>query len=301
LRRRRRAPSAAVSEKLWRRAPLVRVYEQGDALCLLDDRGGVVELRGRAADVARQVLERSRVPRTEEDLLGGKGGPRRAVARTVLDVLQASGVLEEPPDEAATAPASAGARAHVPPRVVLALSGGVVAAYAPVLVEILLARGMSIRVAATPSALRFVSALALEALTHEAVVRSLWPVNPGVAVPHLELAEWADLIVVYPATATTLSRIARGDCSSVVSAIAVSTRVPVILVPAMNEGMFDAPSVRRNLDTLRGDGFVLTHPSFGFEVAAGPSARSRRFGAAPTVDTVARVIAAVLQRRPARG
>ncbi|MGH7297745.1 MAG: flavoprotein, partial [Polyangiaceae bacterium] len=159
----------------------------------------------------------------------------------------------------------------------------------------LLGRGLRVRVAATPSALRFVSALALEALTHEAVVRSRWPVQVGAPVPHLELARWADVVVVYPATATTLSRIARGDCSSVVSALAISARAPVLLAPAMNEAMLDAPSVRRNLAQLRDDGFIVMHPSLGYEVAAAPTDRRLRYGAAPTVQNVVRVVEATLR------
>jgi phosphopantothenoylcysteine decarboxylase/phosphopantothenate--cysteine ligase len=178
------------------------------------------------------------------------------------------------------------------PRVVLALSGGVVAAHAPALTEMLLARGFQVRTTATPSALRFVSALALEALTHEPVVRARELDELG------ELAHWAQLVVVYPATAATLSRIARGECSSVVSvlsALAISAHVPVILAPAMNEAMWDAPAVQRNLQALRGDGFIVMHPSLGYEVAVAPSERGLAFGAAPTVQTVALVAEAVLR------
>jgi phosphopantothenoylcysteine synthetase/decarboxylase len=165
----------------------------------------------------------------------------------------------------------------------------------------LLGCGFRVRIAATPSALRFVSALALEALTHEPVVRSRWPSDVRTVVPHLELARWADVVVVYPATATTLSRIARGDCSSLVSALAISARVPVIVTPAMNEAMLDAPSVRRNLAQLRQDGFIVMHPSLGYEVAVAPQERTRAYGAAPTVQSVARVTEAVLRERAKRG
>jgi len=71
----------------------------------------------------------------------------------------------------------------------------------------------------------------------------------------------------------------------------------VILVPAMNEAMFDAPSVRRNLATLRADGYLLMHPSLGYEVAVAPAQRTPRWGAAPTVGSVAVVTEAVLRTR----
>jgi hypothetical protein len=283
------------------RAPYVRIYERGDELSLLDDHGRVLHLSGDSCAIARELLERLRTRREPRELLAGIGGKRRRLAGEVLSLLRDVGaVVERARDEVERSPAAEASR------VVLALAGGIVAAHAPALTEMLLARGLRVRIAATPSALRFVSALALEALTHEPVVRSRWPSRAGVAVPHLELAQWADAVLVYPATATTLSRIARGDCSSVVSALAVSTRAPVILVPAMNEAMFDAPSVQRNLAQLRADGFILMHPSLGYEVAVAPSERKLRYGAAPTVQSVALVTEAVLRDRnlastPVRG
>ena len=106
------------------------------------------------------------------------------------------------------------------------------------------------------------------------------------------------MVVVYPATATTLSRIARGDCSTAVSALAISTQAPVILVPAMNEAMLRAPAVQRNLTQLKQDGFWITHPSIGYEVAETPALRKPAFGAAPPVQAVVDVVEAVFQERP---
>lgn len=244
------------------------------------------------------MLERLRAGCEPQELLAQAGAKRRKLAGEVLSMLkEGRAVVDGTADATARAAAPADGA-----RVVLALSGGVVAAHAPALTEMLLARGLHVRTAATPSALRFVSALALEALTHEPVVRSRWPRRDHPRergwrgmVPHLELAQWAQLVVVYPATATTLSRIARGDCSSVVSALAISTRAPVLLAPAMNEAMWDAPAVRRNLATLAADGFIVMHPSLGYEVAASPSERRLAYGAAPTVQSVALVAEAVLR------
>jgi hypothetical protein len=268
----------------------VRIYETRDELFVVDDRGRLMRLSGASSAVGRELLAELRVPRRPADLLSRTRGDERKLAREVLSFLTESGCVVGPAAAGAGRPHPANAS-----RVVLALTGGVVAAHAPALAEMLMGRGLRVRVAATPSALRFVSALALEALTHEPVVRSRWPSDVRSIVPHLELAQWAHVVVVYPATATTLSRIARGDCSSIVSALAVSARCPVILVPAMNEAMFDAPAVQRNLATLREDGFLLMHPSLGYEVALAPSERTLRWGAAPTVQSVAVVTEAVLR------
>jgi hypothetical protein len=275
------------------RAPCVRIYERADELSVVDDGGRLLRLSGAACTIARELLEQLRVPSQPREILARLGSRRRKLAGQVLAALSEAGALVEPSR-------SARARSEPPEatRVVLGLSGGIVAAHAPALTEMLLGRGLRVRVAATASALRFVSPLALEALTHEPVVRSRWPSDARTPVPHLELARWAEVVVVYPATATTLSRIARGDCSTVVAALAVSTRAPVILAPAMNEAMFDAPAVRRNLATLRDDGFILVYPSLGYEVAVAPEDRTQlAYGAAPTVQTVALVTEAVLRER----
>jgi hypothetical protein len=281
----------AKSSETLRRAPTVRIYERRDELTLVDGGGRVMHLSSPASVIARELLEECRIPRERAGLLVRFRGARRAVAESVLAALEEAGAL------VGGAPSVDPPAAGEELRVVLALSGGIVAAHAPALTEMLLAQGVRVRIAATASALRFVSARALEALTHEPVVRSLWP-SPGATgapVPHLELAKWAHAVVVYPATATTLSRIARGDCSTIVSAIAVSARVPVLLAPAMNEAMIDAPAVRRNLATLREDGFLVLHPSFGYEVAAAPGERAPSYGAVPTVQTVAFVTEVVLR------
>jgi hypothetical protein len=284
-----RRNEASTPEAL-QRAPYVRIYERGDELTVLDDRGRVMRLSGASSAIARDLLEQCRAPRARRELLARIAGRQRKLADEVLSILKESGVLV-----GAARPSVDGSPPARAFRVVLALTGGVVAAHAPALTEMMLGRGFRVRVAATPSALRFVSALALEALTHEPVVRSRWPAHVRTMVPHLELAQWASVVLVYPATATTLSRIARGDCSSIVSALAISTRAPVILVPAMNEAMFDAPSVRRNLAQLRADGFIIMHPSLGYEVAVAPSDRKLCYGAAPTVQSVALVTEAVLR------
>src|SRR5262249_3269800 len=162
--------------------------------------------------------------------------------------------------------------------IVLALTGAIASMEAPAFVGQLLARGFEVRVAATRNALRFVSALALEALTHHPVQSSLWPSDARAPVPHLALAAWAGLVVIQPASAASLARIAQGSCADLVSTMAISTRAPVLLVPSMNEAMLTAPSVRRNIEQLQEDGFFVALPAFGLEVAEEPSARRPMLG-----------------------
>ncbi len=244
--------------------------------------------------LASILLEALREPRTREELHAhvaslAEPGQSTAVVDQVLAAFEEAGMLDH------AAPAASSEAKRLERKVVLCLTGGVAVAHAPALVEILQARGCAVRIAATPSALRFVSTLALEAMTHERVVADPWPVDPKTSVPHLELARWADLVVVHPLTATTLARIAQGDCSSIVSAIAISTRAPVLLVPAMNEAMIDAPSVRRNLGQVQEDGFFVAAPSLGYEVAEPPGQRKPSFGASPPIAYVADIAESVLR------
>jgi hypothetical protein len=274
------------------RAPHVRVYERRDELCAIGRDGAVRRFEGASAMLASILLEALREPRTREELhahvasLAEDSSQSTAVVDQVLAAFDEAGLLatseaREPPE-------------RTKKKIVLCLTGAVAVAHAPALVEMLLGRGFSVRIAATASAVRFVSPLALEALTHERVVVEPWPEDPKTSVPHLELARWADVVVVYPATATTISRIASGDCSSVVSAIAISTRAPVLVVPAMNEAMIDAPSVRRNVGQLQEDGFYVAVPSLGYEVAEPPEARKPSFGAAPPVQHVADIVTSLI-------
>lgn len=180
-------------------------------------------------------------------------------------------------------------------RLVLGIAGAIAAMDAPGLVRLLQDRGCDLRIAMTPTARRFVSVEALEALTHGKVFQGFEDRAAGCPVPHINLAEWAGVMVIYPATATTLSRIAAGDCSELVAAVALITAAPVLLAPSMNPRMYSAPAVRRNLERLRADGFALVEPVLGQEVAERPGQRLPCLGAAPPPRAVLELIELVLR------
>jgi len=121
-------------------------------------------------------------------------------------------------------------------------------------------------------------------------------------VPHVELAAWADVVIVWPASATTIARIATGDCSELVSAVAITTRAPVLIAPSMNEAMLEAPAVARNLETLRADRFHLTVSALAHEVAEAPSERRAHRGGAPDAATLTELALALVRTtaRPPR-
>ncbi len=276
------------------RAAFVRIYESDAELNVITPKGRVQQFRGASAELTRAVLDFLCQPQTHETLVAHiselSGQDAATVVAETVTALRAAGVVEAAPDPRAARPA----QAHAGAQVVVALCGGIAAAHAPLLTELLLARGLLVRVAATENALAFVSPMALSALTHQPVVSSMRSEDASEPAVHIALADWADAVVVYPATATTLARIAGGDCSTLVSALAISTRAPVLLVPAMNENMFRSPSAQRNLGQLRQDGFLIAHPSLGYEIATAPEDRRPSFGGAPPVGAVADMVEAIL-------
>jgi 3-polyprenyl-4-hydroxybenzoate decarboxylase len=258
--------------------------------------GAVHAVDGASAGLVRAALELLAQPLTRDELaaaiveLSGAALPEPRVIDDVLALLRDTGAIHRV-RAGATVPAPIAAPGA---RVVLALTGAIGTLAAPALVAALQRRGCDVRVAATRTALRFASVPGLEAITHRRVVRSLWSRDPAVPVPHLELAAWADLIVICPMSATTLARLASGDHGDVVSASALATRVPVVLAPSMNAAMLDAPAVQRNLERVRADGFYIVPPGPGLEVADPPDARAPRVGGAPPPERMADLAVAIL-------
>jgi phosphopantothenoylcysteine decarboxylase/phosphopantothenate--cysteine ligase len=166
-------------------------------------------------------------------------------------------------------------------------------------VRLLLERGYDLRIMMTRTARRFVRTEALEALTHRKVYRGLWDRDAECPVPHINLAEWAGAVLIYPATATTVSRIARGDCSDLVAAVALATAAPVLLATSMNAGLSTSPPVRRNLEQLRSDGFAFVEPALGMALASQPERRNPILGPAPPPRVVADLLELMLRERDA--
>ncbi len=265
-----------------------------DALLLRAPEGRVFELEGDTGALAEHALGFFASAHTRDELMAeiasaAEVGFDARVVDELLDVLigaSAVVVLEPAPQE----------RPRDGRHVVLAVSGAIQAVETPRAVMELQRLGFEVRVALTETARRFVSESALRAITHHDVPASLASADARVPVPHVELAGWADVVVVYPATATTLSRIATGDCSDLVAAIAITTRAPVLLVPSMNGAMLSAPAVARNLETLQGDGFLVMTPGAAIEVADAPAHRSAHAGRALPPHDVVAMVPAILER-----
>lgn len=151
----------------------------------------------------------------------------------------------------------------------MAASGGVAAIKTPMVLRRLREAGHALRVAATDNALRFVSTLSLAvAAQHEVFDREAWFSPHGRAL-HIELARWADVLLVAPATADALARAATGRADDVVSALVLAGVPKVVWAPAMNTAMWRHPAVVRNVETLKGFGHRFLGPAEGSLAARG--------------------------------
>jgi protein-L-isoaspartate O-methyltransferase len=275
------------------RAQNAKVVVHRDGTLVLGADGRVHRFPGDSGALVAEILRQLSAPISREALVARLAERFEDVAQnagtldSALEHLQKSGVLVA---------AHAHSHTHVTAAVrklVLGVTGAVGTAMSPQLAANLVAAGYRVRIAMTKAAHRFVTPLALESLTHEAVVNGLWDRSKDLPTPHINLAEWADVVLVCPASATTIARLAQGDCSDLVSATAIAARCPVVVVPSMNAAMFEAPAVRRNLDLLRDDGFHLVMPAYGHEVAHAPEKRTPVMGPAPSPRDVIAMLDAV--------
>ncbi len=159
-------------------------------------------------------------------------------------------------------------------RVLLCVCGGIAAYKAAELVRRLRDAGADVQVAMTENAQRFVGAPTFQALSHRAVRTSLWDAQAEAGMGHLELAAWAQQVVVAPATANTLAKLAHGLADDLVSTLCLATTAPMILAPAMNHRMWRHPATQANVVLLLSRGARLVGPDDG-PLAEGESGPGR--------------------------
>lgn len=152
---------------------------------------------------------------------------------------------------------------HDGPRVVLAVTGGIAAYKACVITRRLRERGVSLRVAMSRSASGFVSPLTFAALSGNRVIDDLFEDPHPEEIAHVRWAESCDLLVVAPATADFLAKMAHGLADDFPSTLHLAVTAPVLIAPAMEDDMFRHPAVQRNLETLRGRGVHTVGPGVG--------------------------------------
>ena len=150
-----------------------------------------------------------------------------------------------------------------PRRVLLGVAGGIAAYKACELVRRLRERDIEVRVVLTAGAARFVTATTFQALSGQPVRESLWDAGAEAAMGHIELARWADLILVAPASANLLARLAHGMADDLLTTLCLASDRPLWLAPAMNRLMWAHPATQANRDTLLTRGARLLGPGSG--------------------------------------
>ncbi|MFN0137115.1 MAG: flavoprotein [Phycisphaerae bacterium] len=149
--------------------------------------------------------------------------------------------------------------------VLVCVCGGVAAYKVAAVVSQLVQSGCGVNVAMTRAARKFIGAVTFQALTGRAVHTSLWPATEGGDIAHLKLSERADLLLVAPATANVLGKLASGIADDLVSSLLLGSDCPVLLAPAMNTRMWQHPAVQRSVEFLRQHKFAFIGPGSGWQ------------------------------------
>jgi phosphopantothenoylcysteine decarboxylase/phosphopantothenate--cysteine ligase len=147
-------------------------------------------------------------------------------------------------------------------RLALLVSGGIAAYKVVDLASALTQAGCQVRVAMTPSATRFVGPPSFQGVTGNPVLTALWA-SDGAPEPHVALGDWAQLILLAPATANVVGRFASGRSDDIVTATLLAARCPVVVAPAMNDAMWSKPAVQENIARLRHRGVSVVEPETG--------------------------------------
>ena len=150
-------------------------------------------------------------------------------------------------------------------RIILGVTGGISAYKAAFLVRLLRKNGANVRVVMTQSATKFVTPLTFQALSAKPVHTELVDLNTETAMGHIELAKWADLILIAPASANFIARYANGFAEDLLSTLCLATDSPVIIAPAMNQQMWRNQATQENLERINARGITVVGPTAGVQ------------------------------------
>jgi phosphopantothenoylcysteine decarboxylase/phosphopantothenate--cysteine ligase len=148
--------------------------------------------------------------------------------------------------------------------IALGVTGGIGAYKAVEVVRGLQKRGHEVVAVMTPSATRFVGTITFEAITHRRVITDQFEPGANADIEHIALASTIDLLIIAPATANMIGKLANGIADDFLATLYVATRAPVLIAPAMNTQMFEHEAVRRNLETLASRGVRFVDPGAGY-------------------------------------
>jgi phosphopantothenoylcysteine decarboxylase/phosphopantothenate--cysteine ligase len=172
-----------------------------------------------------------------------------------------------------------------PVRVLLGVTGGIAAYKSAEIVRRLHERGAEVQVVMTAGARQFVTPLTFQALSGRPVRSDLWDEAAEAAMGHIELARWADHILVAPASADFLARLAHGLADDLLTTLCLATDVPISVAPAMNRLMWANPATRANVELLRARGVAILGPGVG-DQACGETGPGRMLEPTELVDAI---------------
>lgn len=175
-------------------------------------------------------------------------------------------------------------------KIALAVTGSIAAFKAAEIVSLLRKSGADVRVLMTREAAEFITPLTLKTLSRNDVALDLWAKNAPWKPEHIALADWADALLVAPATAHIIACFAHGLAPEIVSCTYLATRAPVFVVPAMNVNMLEHAATQANIATLRARGNVVLEPETG-ALACGTDAKGRLPAPAAIVAALEKIFA----------
>lgn len=158
--------------------------------------------------------------------------------------------------------------------ILLGITGGIAAYKSVSFARLLIKSGYDVRVIMTASAQAFITPLTLQALTGNPVHIDLLDESAELGMGHIELAKWADLLIIAPATANTIAKLAMGIADDLLTTVCLATTAPILVAPAMNQQMWQHPSVKLNLQTLTDYDYEIIQPASG-EQACGDIGEGR--------------------------
>ncbi len=148
-------------------------------------------------------------------------------------------------------------------KIILGITGSIAAYKAAVLIRLLIRKGAEVQVVITPSGKEFITPITLSALTHKPVISEFFSQRDGSWNSHVDLGLWADLMLIAPATASTIGKMAHGIADNMLITTYLSAKCPVFVAPAMDLDMYAHPSTQRNIALLRNYGNHIIEPAEG--------------------------------------
>lgn len=289
--------------RIYLRHPNAFVAANNSGVVVISPDGNSVCIRSKVQQICA-LLELLREPRTQHDIERELKVGFCDIAKLIAVLEKHHIILRQTRDKLATWWPPVRTKAITPPckRVVIGLCGAVQAAVTiPLLVAIQRTIAAEVEVVLTDAAGKFVRSKALSYFgfrvwtdAHATHDRVNTETGARINVPHIYLAANADLVMILPATASTVHRLASGACSDLISLVVAATKAPVIVVPTMNGAMLEYAPVRRNLEEVRSCGMYVVEPSLGYEVSAGSDDELKFIGIGISEANLVRGVLAIL-------